>query len=1124
MNDQLVPKVPLARLVQYTTRNCYKELQKLVENCLEEESGATKVMLYKFLLSERYRFTRLLVLLKWYCRYGGADEFCEEKISESRSLLALYESSADALWTVHNKLSDACLPLIPVESATEILTTGGYSRLPSIIYRNFVNKDFFLCLEESKASANVIQNNDWLGLVSRTLLQSCLSKKSNLRVFNWKTEQSEQAVEVGNSHGGWSLVLLATSNCDQLVWRLLQVRVYIKSASFGSSPDRYSNQVPQSVLSKEQESYLRGICQKILDQSSISEEESRSSVFQAIVESGRFLEDKVCIPLAMDILRLQTFRLSKNPLFLFKIQKDMDALSLRFWEDPLSISTEIRISSLKDEDMKDDIVSQEIVNYQNGSSFLVVRRWPFCIYMSLIELKQRTESSKDSSLRHLFLNKKGTKILSRTISEPVVDISIQKISVESIVFQLLAFKCRFLLEKLKEDLSSRREDLQFPAKQISLEYEKVQLADREEDVKIAYLLVTIVGNLIIRIQMSLISGKLCCYTYENYAWMKDKRCSTGYTELSPMDYSGVVQFIISHQKCIVRTSTYCQAKAVSLVVKDDNFTPRSLDEKLMNAVWDKYGLSCYADLDTCIALSPIGWFGTSESKHSLRSEGYEFYCDTLTPYNLFFVYQKDFDSTWLITHSLNACLGARWLAIIETRKRQRELETVLEVAPLESSFGEQRFESSIKDECHNGFSYTVEENSMRNIHVVRPLSIPVEKGVFYTSSSGIRRIWFNLAFSFLDEGYDLSWKRLLRRFSHVPWLENQGVRLWHFGGQNLKASLILTYAHGHVCLRRLTGDILIAQQMSKLVRRISAYQSQFMDLIWKNWRELVVVSRPLYQNVPWSSASTVHMKQIPSVFIRVDLRRQHSSRSMVFGNEQVKKGEGRACVDSKVSNKVNSTEAKMQRQRIVSQSIQHEIPFPTIQIFPLTPYTKDVCELMEEVLSWSPNHMDQYLDVLLDHICFIVACILLLGNRCFISWSSLFRFEISLPVTKEKERVIFCSLEVVCEESPKSILLRNLGHYMKSPVVGPAKTNISGNKDKTNGGSSGRIPITVNRASTLWSAIQQIISSSKDELSVTAAKGDQILLRKEDLPIIFERLARFLEQNKSTSNAMRGRS
>ncbi|EME26902.1 mediator of RNA polymerase II transcription subunit 14 isoform 2 [Galdieria sulphuraria] len=1044
MNDQLIPKVSLARLIRYTTRNCYKELQKLVENCLDEEGTVAKVLLYEFLLSERYRFTRLLVLLKWYCRYGGADEFCEEKIAESSSLLALYESSADGLWTVHNKLSDACLPLIPIQSATEILTTGGYSRLPSIVYRNFVSKEFLLSLDEGKTSPSVMQNNDWMGLVSRALLQSCLSKENDLRIFNWKDKQREQAVEVGNRRGGWSLVLMATRIGDHFSWKLLQVRVYIRGASLGGTTDRQSNQVSQSVLSKEQESYLRGICQHILEQNCGSEEESRLYISQAIAESGKFLEEKICVPLALDILRLQAFRLSKNPLFLFKIQKDIDAVLLRFWEDPLSSCTEIRISSLKeDDDMKDENISQQIVEYQNGCSIFVVRRWPFCIYMSLMDSKQRSDSSKDSLLRQVVMNKKSTKILSKTISEQILDISVQKISIESILFQLLAFKCQFLLERLKDDLTSRQGQ-ELDAKQISLEYESVYLGDREEAVKVAYLIVEISKSLVIRIQMSLISGKLCCYTYEGYAWIKDKRRSTGYTEFSSMDYSGIVQFIIDHQKCIVRTSTYCQTKAVSLVIKEDYFTPRSLNEKLMNAVWDKYGLSCYADLDTCIALSPIGWFGTNESKRSLRSEGYEFYCDTLTPYNLFFVYQKDFHSSWLLTHSLNACLGARWLAIIETRKRQRELETVLEVAPLEWSFQQQLFDSNVKDNCHNGFSYPVEENSMRNIHVMRPLSIPAEKGVFYNSSSGIRRIWFDLAFSLLDEGYGLSWKRLLRRFSEVPWPENQGVRLWHFGGQNLKASLILTYAHGHVCLRRVTGDIFIAQQMSKLIRRISAYPSQFMDLVWKNWRELVVVSRPLCKNITLSSASTGLMKQIPSVYIRVDLRRQHTSRSMMIGTEQVK-GEGRTIADFKANNKVNSTEAKLQRQRMLSQSIQHELPLPTIQIFPLTQFSKDACELLEEVLSWSPNHMDHYLDILLDHICFIVACLMLLGNRCFISWSSLFRFEISLPIIKEKERVMFCGFEVGCEESPKSILLKNLGHYMKSPNVGgPATTN----KDK----------------------------------------------------------------------------
>jgi len=1017
MNDQEIPKVSLARLVRYTTRNCYKELQKLVENCLEEESATAKASLYEFLLSERYRFTRLLVLLKWYSRYGRAHEYCEEKIAESRGLLASYESSADGLWTVHNKLSDACLPLIPIQSATEILATGGYGRLPSILYRNFVNKEYLLGLDGGKEATDVLKNSDWLGLVSRTLLLSSVSKNPNLRLYYDKTGQWEHALEVGSSLGAWSLVLMATAKDNQIVgWKVLQVRIFIKGVFQEAVTDRQNNQMEQSVLSREQELYLSGICQQIFDQHS-SSEESKSAISQAVLESGRFLEEKICIPLAMDILRLQALRLSKNPLFVFKLQKDKDAVYLKFWQDPLSNSTEMRISPLtKDgqvENLKDQNRSQQLFEYPNGSCLLVVRHWPFCIHMSLVDTKHRADSSKDSFLRQVVLNPKSGKVSPKTISESLLDISIQKISFESIVVHLLSFKCRYLLERLKEELTSRKE-LANRKKKISLEYENgVHVA--ENQFSVAYLLVPIIGNIVVRMHVSLISGKLCAYTTDEYAWLKDKRCSTGYTEFSPMDYSGIVQFIIDHEKCIIRTATYCQLKALSLVIRDDYFASRVSDEKLMNALWDKYTISCYADLDTCIALSPLNWFGTTKTS-STESERYEFYCAPLTAYNLFFVYHKKFDSEWLLTHCLNASLGARWLAVIETRKRQQELDTILEESPLESNL-RQCFKSIPTDNCHNGFFYVVEENTMRNVRLLTAFSLPVERGIVYTSSWSVRRVWFDYSFSFLDQSQDLGWRRLLSRFSSVQWSDNEGgIRLWHFGGQNLKASLILTYAHGHICVKRLVGDIVIAQHISKLVRSISANPHLGVELVWKNWRELVVVNKPLHDFLPRTSASPHH--RMPYIYIRLDLRRHHT-----FRNYEDMKEEGRTSKESKWKRRYSY--------------LLKEALFPTLEIFPSSSPTKQLCEVAEQVLFRSFGDICHYSDVLLDHICFLVECFLLLGSRFQISVSNLFRIEVSHLVSREKERALFCAIEISFEQSPKAILIKNLGHFTQSFQMGP---------------------------------------------------------------------------------------
>jgi hypothetical protein len=66
---------------------------------------------------------------------------------------------------------------------------------------------------------------------------------------------------------------------------------------------------------------------------------------------------------------------------------------------------------------------------------------------------------------------------------------------------------------------------------------------------------------------------------------------------------------------------------------------------------------------------------------------------------------------------------------------------------------------------------------------------------------------------------------------------------------------------------------------------------------------------------------------------------------------------------------------------------------------------------------------------------------------------------------------------------------------------------------------SGRTPVNLNRVSELWNALQNVISSCRNEISVTTPNNDQIVLERNDLLILLERFSVSTEQNKVASSS-----
>ncbi|XP_055533102.1 mediator of RNA polymerase II transcription subunit 14 [Wyeomyia smithii] len=212
--------IPLGRLIDFIIQRTYHELTVLAELLPRKTDMERKIEIYNFSASTRQLFIRLLALVKWANSASKVDKSAKIMgFLDKQSLLFI--DTADMMSRMAREtLVNARLPNFHIPAAVEILTTGTYSRLPSIIRERIVPPDPITPLEKRQTLQRlnqVIQHR----LVTGNLLPQ-------LRKF--KIENGRVTFKVDHE---FEVSLTVMGDGPNIPWRLLDIDVLVEDKETG---------------------------------------------------------------------------------------------------------------------------------------------------------------------------------------------------------------------------------------------------------------------------------------------------------------------------------------------------------------------------------------------------------------------------------------------------------------------------------------------------------------------------------------------------------------------------------------------------------------------------------------------------------------------------------------------------------------------------------------------------------------------------------------------------------------------------------------------------------------------------------------------------------------------------
>ncbi|XP_055589648.1 mediator of RNA polymerase II transcription subunit 14 [Uranotaenia lowii] len=212
--------IPLGRLIDFIIQRTYHELTVLAELLPRKTDLERKIEIYNFSASTRQLFIRLLALVKWANSASKVDKSAKIMAFLDKQSL-LFIDTADMLSRMAREtLVNARLPNFHIPAAVEILTTGSYSRLPSIIRERIVPPDPITPLEKRQTLQRlnqVIQHR----LVTGNLLPQ-------LRKF--KIENGRVTFKVDHE---FEVSLTVMGDGPTIPWRLLDIDILVEDKETG---------------------------------------------------------------------------------------------------------------------------------------------------------------------------------------------------------------------------------------------------------------------------------------------------------------------------------------------------------------------------------------------------------------------------------------------------------------------------------------------------------------------------------------------------------------------------------------------------------------------------------------------------------------------------------------------------------------------------------------------------------------------------------------------------------------------------------------------------------------------------------------------------------------------------
>uniref|UniRef100_A0AAG5D4U4 Mediator of RNA polymerase II transcription subunit 14 n=1 Tax=Anopheles atroparvus TaxID=41427 RepID=A0AAG5D4U4_ANOAO len=212
--------IPLNRLIDFIIQRTYHELTVLAELLPRKTDMDRKIEIYNFSASTRQLFIRLLALVKWANSASKVDK--SSKIMgflDKQSMLFI--DTADMLSRVAREtLVHARLPNFHIPAAVEILTTGSYSRLPSVIRERIVPPDPITPAEKRQTLQRLNQV-----IQHRLVTGNLLPQLRKFRIENGRvTFKVDHEFEVS---------LTVMGDAPTVPWRLLDIDFLVEDKETG---------------------------------------------------------------------------------------------------------------------------------------------------------------------------------------------------------------------------------------------------------------------------------------------------------------------------------------------------------------------------------------------------------------------------------------------------------------------------------------------------------------------------------------------------------------------------------------------------------------------------------------------------------------------------------------------------------------------------------------------------------------------------------------------------------------------------------------------------------------------------------------------------------------------------
>ncbi|KAK9768170.1 mediator complex subunit [Basidiobolus ranarum] len=145
--------VPLRLIIERLVNQAYADLQNLTEVLPGMPTIERKRAILEYSLNTRQQFIKLLVLVKWAVNADKVQQ-CQNIIGFLQKQNEAFSRTVDALYGIYTTMSQARVRNYDILTAIDVLTTGTYQRLPTIIRSHYIPLD-------------PLQDNDVAGTLSR---------------------------------------------------------------------------------------------------------------------------------------------------------------------------------------------------------------------------------------------------------------------------------------------------------------------------------------------------------------------------------------------------------------------------------------------------------------------------------------------------------------------------------------------------------------------------------------------------------------------------------------------------------------------------------------------------------------------------------------------------------------------------------------------------------------------------------------------------------------------------------------------------------------------------------------------------------------------------------------------